>query len=116
MNAITDVLAERARQDAKWGEQNHDPIMYGAILMEEVGEMMQAALECKFGGPHGTPEHLREEAVQVAAVALAIVECLDRSGAGRRWRNDKRGIASSNRKGEGVVRRKHRYGRKRATA
>lgn len=27
--ALNDVLQERARQDAKWGEQNHDPLVYG---------------------------------------------------------------------------------------
>ena len=76
--AVDDVLDERARQDAKWGVQSHDTITYLAILMEEVGETAQAAIEERFGGPHGTKEHVRAEAVQVAAVALAIVECLDR--------------------------------------
>lgn len=74
--ALRDVLAERKRQDAKWGEQNHDPFTYLTILTEEVGETAQAALSMRFGS--GDPAHLREEAVQVAAVALAIVECLDR--------------------------------------
>ena len=75
--ATADVLAERVRQDRKLGEQNHDPFTYLTILMEEVGETSQAALEARFG--KGTIEHLREEAVQVAAVALALVECLDRA-------------------------------------
>lgn len=74
--AIEDVMAERARQDAKWGEQNHDPFTYLAVLTEEVGELAQAALHARFGGP--AAEGLRTEAVHVAAVALAIVECLDR--------------------------------------
>jgi NTP pyrophosphatase (non-canonical NTP hydrolase) len=60
----------------KWGEQNHDPITYLAVLVEEVGELAQAGLHLRFGGPKA--EGLRDEAVQVAAVALAIVECLDR--------------------------------------
>lgn len=74
--ALDDVLAERARQDAKWGEQNHDPFTYLAVLTEEVGELAQAALHTRFGGPaaHG----LRDEAVHTAAVALALLECLDR--------------------------------------
>lgn len=74
------VLRERARQEVLWGEQNHDPFTYQAILQEETGEAARAALELRFG--KGTLEHLREEAVQVAAVALAIVECLDRG----KWR------------------------------
>jgi NTP pyrophosphatase (non-canonical NTP hydrolase) len=76
--AIRDALAERERQEAKWGEQNHDPALYLTILMEEVGELAQAALHTRYGGRAGGVEHMREEAVQVAAVALAIVECLDR--------------------------------------
>lgn len=77
-SALSDVLAERQRQDAKWGEQNHDPFVYGAILTEEVGEFFQAALDTRFGGKDGGLDKVRNEAVQVAAVALAIVECLDR--------------------------------------
>jgi len=77
---LKDVIAERDRQDATWGEQNHDPFTYLTILMEEVGEASQAALHDRFGGPKaGT---FRMEMVQVAAVAVAIVECLD-SG---KWR------------------------------
>lgn len=78
LHALADVLAERNRQDEKWGEQNHDPITYGAILMEELGEFTQAALDLRFGGKHGTAEELRTEAIHTAAVALAIVECIDR--------------------------------------
>ena len=80
--AMRDVLLERRRQDAKWGEQNHDPFLYGAILVEEIGEFMQAALQTRVGGEKGGVENIRREAVQMAAVALAIVECLDRN----RWR------------------------------
>lgn len=76
--ALAYVLTERDRQDAKWGEQNHDPFTYLTILTEEVGEFAQAALQTRFGGDKGGLVRMREEAVQAAAVALAIVECLDR--------------------------------------
>ena len=74
--ALASVLFERQRQDAKWGQQDHDPFTYLAILGEEYGELAQAALHLKFGG-HAAG-NLRIEAVHVAAVALAIVECIDR--------------------------------------
>ena len=74
--AEEDVRQERKRQDAKWGEQNHDPLLYLAVLMEEVGECTQAALHLRFGGSQAP--YVRDEAVQAAAVALAIIECLDR--------------------------------------
>jgi len=76
-DALRDVMAERKRQDAKWGEQNHDPFTYLTVLMEEVGEFAQAALHARFGGKAAVK--LREEAVHSAAVALAIVECIDRN-------------------------------------
>lgn len=78
-HVIGDVIQERIRQEEKWGEQNHDPFIYLTILMEEVGETAQAALETRFGGKHGGLENLRQEAIQTAAVAMAIVECLDRN-------------------------------------
>jgi hypothetical protein len=88
-DALRDILAERKRQDAKWGEQNHDPFLYLTILGEEYGETCKAALEARFTNePIGSLESigrlydLRMEAVQTAAVAMAIVECIDR----KKWR------------------------------
>lgn len=72
------VADELSRQDEQWGEQNHDPFAYLAILTEEVGELAQAALQTRFGGPAGGVASMREEAIQVAAVAVAIVACLER--------------------------------------
>lgn len=76
LGILWDVVQERLRQDAKWGEQNHDPFTWLTILVEEVGEVAQCALHSRFGGPEAA--NMRTEAVQVAAVALAIIQCLDR--------------------------------------
>ena len=102
---LLDVAAERVRQDEKWGQLNHrilpdNPgtdteirerylrksaqeaqqltdflantkrITHMDILIEEVWE----AIEAK-----GT-EHLRRELVQVAAVAVNMIESIDRNG------------------------------------
>jgi len=75
--ALHDVIDERARQDAKWGEQNHDSFTYLTVFMEEVGEASQAVLHMRFGGNQGS--EYRKEVVQVAAVALAMLECVDRN-------------------------------------
>ena len=72
-----DILRERMLQDTKWGEQNHDPVMWSAILTEEVGEMCEAATKYRFD--QGNINQFREEVVQVAAVAVAILECLERA-------------------------------------
>lgn len=70
------IEAERASQDEKWGEQNHTDEWWLAILTEEVGETAQALLADRFGG--ATKMTTREELVQVAAVALAWLECMER--------------------------------------
>lgn len=77
---VNAVVAERERQDAKWGPQDHPLPVWMAILMEEVGELSECVLHAQFGG-HAA-ENLRKEAVQVAAVALALVQAFDE---GRAW-------------------------------
>lgn len=75
---LLEVSAERNRQDTKWDEQDHGDFVWGAILGEEVGEAHQAALEFEFGDSENPNADLRKELIQVAAVAVAWIECLDR--------------------------------------
>ena len=82
--AIMLVDAERSRQDAKWGEQNHAPEKWASILGEEYGEYCQAVNETIFdNGPEerkkGGYDNLLKELTQVAAVAIAHMECLMRN-------------------------------------
>ena len=74
---VQDVLAECARQNEKWGEKrNHNLFTWITVLSEEVGELAQAALHYKFGGPAAI--NLRTEAIHVAAVIFQLIECFDR--------------------------------------
>lgn len=87
--AIADVISERARQDAKWGEQNHDFTVWATVLGEEFGETCHAMLHYRSAAgqaenvegdtdPAAWLAKVRNEAVQTAAVAVAIVEFIDR--------------------------------------
>ncbi len=83
-SAAASVDEERRRQDDKWGVQNHSPEWWLAILMEEVGELSQTILETHFdNGPEAAHlrgiDKIRNEAVQAAAVAMAMIECIDRN-------------------------------------
>lgn len=78
VRVLGDVAFERERQDAKWGEQNHNPFVWLGVLGEEYGEACQAVLKAHFGGK--PVSHYRDELIQVAAVAVAMIECLDRNG------------------------------------
>jgi hypothetical protein len=105
-NVCGQIVDERGRQHQKWGEQNHpDAVAFANqftplprlvassldarmvcdkrhekghgswldILIEEVAEAADEAYE-------GNVEALRTELVQVAAVAVAWVEAIDRRG------------------------------------
>lgn len=72
--AIAAVMLERMAQDRKWGEQNHDDLGWLPILTEEVGEVAQALLRQK----DTDASDLKHELTQVAAVAVAWVECIMR--------------------------------------
>lgn len=81
-----EIAAERKKQDEKWGQQDHHPFMWLAILGEEVGEANKAALETHFAGydTKGDYSEYREELIQIAAVAVAMVECHDRNRKAKR--------------------------------
>ena len=91
VNVLEMIAEERARQDAKWGAQHHQPLRWNAILGEEVGEVTHEALELtaaeeyRLRDPEGNPWHpstdelrrqnlLLKELVQVAAVAVAWIQ------------------------------------------
>lgn len=75
---LIEVDHERHRQDKKWGIQNHCPADWLTILMEEVGEAAKAALETKLQKRHDAYGLYRKELIHVAAVVIAMIECLDR--------------------------------------
>lgn len=80
--AMTRVLRERERQTAKWGVQDHSPERWLTILTEEVGETAQAILHDAYGGKaKGT---YLTEITHVAAVALEMIEQMERDDEARR--------------------------------
>ena len=83
---VDDVRVERRRQDEKWGAKSiaTRPIERGlTVLTEEVGEVAQALLmttEIVAGDDTAAAVDratVRAEIVQVAAVAVAMLEALD---------------------------------------
>ena len=68
---LCEIANERQNQDNKWGEQNHHVLFWMSVLGEEYGEACKSAIE-------GDVLSCRTELVQVAAVAVAAIESLDR--------------------------------------
>ena len=74
------IRRERDRQDIKWGEQNHEPLLWLAILGEEFGELSSAILNTVFNPTMQRSANMEEELVQVAAVCKAMWESGRRNG------------------------------------
>lgn len=78
MNFQLAQTLERQRQDLKWGIQNHQSNVWLSILAEEFGEVAKALNETTLDPK--TWEDLKTELVQVAAVAQAWHESVERNG------------------------------------
>lgn len=81
-HVLIDVEEERKRQSKKWGIQTHSPSMWMAILMEEVGEASREIVDYECENPRDESleeihDLIRKELVQVAAVAVQIIERID---------------------------------------
>ena len=79
------AIRERLNQINKWGPQSHDLAFWHLILLEEVGELAQSKLNFITSGASredaGGMDLVKKEAVQVAAVALAIVQFCEKGKA-----------------------------------
>jgi hypothetical protein len=78
--ALKEVAAERTRQDAQWGGPAHDDAQriddFVQLITDYAGWARVKARE-------GSPVEARQRLVQVAALALAAVESLDRRASQR---------------------------------
>jgi hypothetical protein len=91
---LAEIQAERERQDAKWGEQNHNDGT-GSRDQQAAAGLARSWCQDAFGSGYGTwsdvlaeevaeanaesdPAKLRAELVQVAAVATAWIAAIDR--------------------------------------
>lgn len=75
---LEEVQEERQRQDEIWGLQNHGVCGWMLILSEEFGEAAKDANQIHFEKRKDRVSNYRSELVQVAAVAVAAIESLDR--------------------------------------
>lgn len=95
MTVLGEVADERRRQDEKWGQQNHG-WKTGTPNQQRLADAARTACERHFAAGDGGWQDilmeeffealgesdtvkLREELLQLAAVAVAWVECIDRT-------------------------------------
>lgn len=72
---VSEVLAERKRQDARWGGHSHND----RPSTPEFVEMIQhSAARARDAAAHD-PAEARQRLLKVAAMAVAAVQCMDRT-------------------------------------
>ena len=76
---LVEIQSELDRARAKFPAWPDDKIHAAAILGEEAGELLQAALDYTY--TNGEFERMREEAVQCGAMAIRFLLNLDKPGA-----------------------------------
>lgn len=76
-DAYAPVFAELERAVQKFPTWPTDPLHAAGVLNEEVGEMNKAILQAVYEPHKSGPKQVREEAVQVAAMALRFFYSLD---------------------------------------
>jgi NTP pyrophosphatase (non-canonical NTP hydrolase) len=64
--ALDATAAEMRRQNAKWGQQDHDAYQWMSIIGEEMGEAFTALNE-------GDPQQYHQELIETAACCLQAV-------------------------------------------
>jgi len=72
---LPELRQAREAQLEKWGIQEHDPALWLAILGEEHGVVAKEVAEGQFGSLNLAK--YREECLHTAAVAMAMVQCID---------------------------------------
>lgn len=79
IDILREIVDERDRQDAKWGGASHDD---DKSVAEWVQLIQDYASWARIMGGMDNVVKARRRLMQVAALALAACECLDRKGEG----------------------------------
>jgi len=74
-SVLADIRERRVAQYEKWGRSSHSVFQWLSILGEEFGEICDAVNKSVWGEANYKP--LRDEIIDVAAVAVAMTEDLD---------------------------------------
>lgn len=81
---VQSIGSERARQDDRWGEQDHSYPDWRVILGKELGDSDHIWRDTYYSGRVGLRDSagpsFRESLVESAAVLCAMIECGDREG------------------------------------
>jgi hypothetical protein len=77
-DAVVDVLHEMERASTKFPTWPTDPLHAVGVVAEEMGELQKEVMQLTYEPHKSSPESVRKEAVQLAAMAMRFLVSLDR--------------------------------------
>jgi NTP pyrophosphatase (non-canonical NTP hydrolase) len=89
---VEQILDELKRAKKKFPTWPTDPVHCAAVIGEEAGEVIQAALDF-FYGRAASRARMREEALQVGAMAIRFLEGLENKRCRRKIARNRTGTA-----------------------
>ncbi|AWI09988.1 hypothetical protein [Ereboglobus luteus] len=78
INVVDEIMAEVTRATQKFPTWPDDPLHALAVIGEEFGELTKEALQLTYEPHKSSPEAMRKEAIQCAAMSLRFAMSLDR--------------------------------------
>lgn len=93
---LREVLAELNSATGKFPTWPTDPVHAGAVVVEELGELMKAVLEQTYEPMKAKPDQVRKEAVQTAAMAIRFMLSMDENYSYRPAEQHVQGAAKDN--------------------
>ena len=77
-SVLADIEAEIARATAKFPTWPTDALHAVGVVAEEMGELQKEVMQLTYEPHKSTPETVRKEAVQLAAMSIRFLMSLDR--------------------------------------
>lgn len=74
---LRDLCDTKSKMDDEFEPSDHDLPVHLSVLMNRVGDLSQEVVRCHLNGDKDS-KNIREDALRVAAAAVAIVDKIDR--------------------------------------
>ena len=90
IDILNDIMDDRVKQDEGWGVNRDNSESWILILAEEIEQVTRPVLEDRFPcGLNISLVEYRKKLIQIAAIAIAVIESFDRNE-GREGKGEKK--------------------------
>lgn len=72
-----EIRDEMQRRRAAFGEENHKPVMWAAILQEATGRLATQAILTEYKDKDASQPKMRHAVIQCSAIMILLLKCID---------------------------------------